>query len=184
MVQFLNFANDMTDKKWRIRPASMVDITAIMQILDCGRQKMRENGNTEQWTDGNPKQQLVENDIRMSNSYVVEEENGEIIATFAFIEGPDITYNNIYEGRWKENTLPYHVIHRMASLHGTHGVFKDILEYCFERCNNIRIDTHRQNSIMRNALSKYGFEYCGIIYLLDGAERLAYQQTRIESNNK
>ena len=184
MVQFLNFANDMTDKKWRIRPASMVDITAIMQILDCGRQKMRENGNTEQWTDGNPKQQLVENDIRMSNSYVVEEENGEIIATFAFIEGPDITYNNIYEGKWKENTLPYHVIHRMASLHGTHGVFKDILEYCFERCNNIRIDTHRQNSIMRNALSKYGFEYCGIIYLLDGAERLAYQQTRIESNNK
>jgi RimJ/RimL family protein N-acetyltransferase len=72
----------------------------------------------------------------------------------------------------------------MASLHGTHGVFKDILKYCFERCNNIRIDTHRQNSIMRNALSKYGFEYCGIIYLLDGAERLAYQQTRIESNNK
>lgn len=184
MVQFLNFANDMTDKKWRIRHASMVDITAIMQILDCGRQKMRENGNTEQWTDGNPKQQLVENDIRMGNSYVVEEDNGEIIATFAFIEGPDITYNNIYEGKWKENTLPYHVIHRMASLHGTHGVFKDILEYCFERCNNIRIDTHRQNSIMRNALSKYGFEYCGIIYLLDGAERLAYQQTRIESNNK
>lgn len=184
MVQFLNFANDMTDKKWRIRPANMADITAIMQILDCGRQKMRANGNTEQWTDGNPKLQLVENDIRMGNSYVVEEENGEIIATFAFIEGPDITYNNIYEGKWKENTLPYHVIHRMASLHGTHGVFKDILEYCFERCNNIRIDTHRQNSIMRNALSKYGFEYCGIIYLLDGAERLAYQQTRIESNNK
>lgn len=184
MVQFLNFANDMTDKKWRIRPASMVDITAIMQILDCGRQKMRANGNTEQWTDGNPKQQLVENDIRMGNSYVVEEDNGEIIATFAFIEGPDITYKNIYEGKWKENTLPYHVIHRMASLHGTHGVFKDILEYCFERCNNIRIDTHRQNSIMRNALSKYGFKYCGIIYLLDGAERLAYQQIRNQRKNK
>lgn len=183
MVQFLNFANDMTDKKWRIRSASMVDITAIMQILDCGRQKMRENGNTEQWTDGNPKQSLIEADINNGNSYILEEE-GKAVATFAFIEGPDITYNNIYEGEWKENTLPYHVIHRMASLHGTHGVFKDILEYCFERCNNIRIDTHRQNSIMRNALSKYGFEYCGIIYLLDGAERLAYQQTRIESNNK
>lgn len=183
MVQFLNFANDMTDKKWRIRPASMVDITAIMQILDCGRQKMRANGNLEQWTDGNPKQSLIEADINNGNSYILEEE-GKAVATFAFIECPDITYNNIYEGEWKENTLPYHVIHRMASLHGTHGVFKDILEYCFERCNNIRIDTHRQNSIMRNALSKYGFEYCGIIYLLDGAERLAYQQTRIESNNK
>ena len=144
---------------------------------------MRANGNMEQWTDGNPKQSLIEADINNGNSYILEEE-GKAVATFAFIEGPDITYNNIYEGKWKENTLPYHVIHRMASLHGTHGVFKDILEYCFERCNNIRIDTHRQNSIMRNALSKYGFEYCGIIYLLDGAERLAYQQTRIESNNK
>lgn len=184
MVQFLNFANDMTDKKWRIRSASMVDITAIMQILDCGRQKMRENGNTEQWTDGNPKQQLVENDIRMGNSYVVEEDNGEIIATFAFIEGSDPTYHNIYEGEWTDSTLPYHVIHRMASMHGVHGVFKHILDYSFGKTDNIRIDTHRQNFIMRNALSKYGFKYCGIIYLLDGAERLAYQQIRNQRKNK
>lgn len=173
----------MNTKHRTIKKSVVADIPVIMQMLECGRQKMRANGNMEQWTDGNPKQSLIEADINNGNSYILEEE-GKAVATFAFIEGPDITYNNIYEGEWKENTLPYHVIHRMASLHGTHGVFKDILKYCFERCNNIRIDTHRQNSIMRNALSKYGFEYCGIIYLLDGAERLAYQQTRIESNNK
>jgi RimJ/RimL family protein N-acetyltransferase len=173
----------MNTKHRTIKKSVVADIPVIMQLLECGRQKMRANGNLEQWTDGNPKQSLIEADINNGNSYILEED-GKTVATFAFIEGPDITYNNIYEGKWKENTLPYHVIHRMASLHGTHGVFKDILEYCFERCNNIRIDTHRQNSIMRNALSKYGFEYCGIIYLLDGAERLAYQQTRIESNNK
>lgn len=173
----------MNTKHRTIKKSVVADIPVIMQLLECGRQKMRANGNLEQWTDGNPKQSLIEADINNGNSYILEED-GKAIATFAFIEGPDITYNNIYEGKWKENTLPYHVIHRMASLHGTHGVFKDILKYCFERCNNIRIDTHRQNSIMRNALSKFGFEYCGIIYLLDGAERLAYQQTRIESNNK
>lgn len=173
----------MNTKHRTIKKSVVADIPVIMQLLECGRQKMRANGNLEQWTDGNPKQSLIEADINNGNSYILEED-GKAVATFAFIEGPDITYDNIYEGKWKENTLPYHVIHRMASLHGTHGVFKDILEYCFERCNNIRIDTHRQNSIMRNALSKYGFEYCGIIYLLDGAERLAYQQIRIESNNK
>lgn len=173
----------MNTKHRTIKKSVVADIPVIMQLLECGRQKMRADGNSEQWTNGNPRQSLIEDDIMKGNSYILEEE-GKAVATFAFIEGPDITYNNIYEGKWKENTLPYHVIHRMASLHGTHGVFKDILKYCFERCNNIRIDTHRQNSIMRNALSKYGFEYCGIIYLLDGAERLAYQQTRIESNNK
>ena len=173
----------MNTKHRTIKKSVVADIPVIMQLLECGRQKMRTDGNSEQWTNGNPKQSLIEADINKGNSYILEED-GKAVATFAFIEGPDITYNNIYEGEWKENTLPYHVIHRMASLHGTHGVFKDILEYCFERCNNIRIDTHRQHSIMRNALSKYGFKYCGIIYLLDGAERLAYQQTRIESNNK
>lgn len=165
----------MTDNKRSIRKSTLQDIPAIMHLLECGRQKMRQSGNMEQWTNGNPKQSLIEQDIRNGNSYVVEEENREIIATFAFIEGPDPTYHNIYEGEWTDSTLPYHVIHRMASVHGVHGVFKHILDYCFEKTDNIRIDTHRQNVIMRNALRKYGFQYCGIIYLLDGAERLAYQ---------
>jgi hypothetical protein len=34
---------------------------------------------------------------------------------------------------------------------------------------------------MRHALEKYGFCYCGIIYLQDGAERLAYQLVRQNS---
>lgn len=40
---------------------------------------------------------------------------------------------------------------------------------------NIRIDTHRDNRIMQHNILKYGFSYCGIIYLLSGDERLAYQ---------
>lgn len=167
----------MISEERKIRKSEMADIGCIMELLECGREKMRANGNMEQWTNGNPKRTLIEEDIRHGNSYVMEEE-GRIVATFAFIEGPDVTYNTIYEGQWVEDTRPYHVIHRMASRHGVHGVFKDVLTYCSERSVNIRIDTHRQNSIMRNALAKYGFTYCGIIYLLDGAERLAYQQLK------
>ena len=153
----------------------MADIGCIMDLLEMGRQKMRANGNMEQWTNGNPKQALVEEDIRNGNSYVMEED-GEVIATFAFIEGPDVTYKTIYEGEWMACEKPYHVVHRMASRHDVHGVFKDVLDFGFEKTDNIRIDTHRQNAIMRKALEKYGFTYCGIIYLLDGAERLAYQR--------
>ena len=153
----------------------MADIGCIMDLLEMGRQKMRANGNMEQWTNGNPKQALVEEDIRNGNSYVMEED-GVVIATFAFIEGPDVTYQTVYEGEWMAGEKPYHVVHRMASRHEVHGVFKDVLDFGFEKTDNIRIDTHRQNAIMRKALEKYGFTYCGIIYLLDGAERLAYQR--------
>lgn len=176
------FACDMVRVERRIRKSEMSDIGCIMELLEYGREKMRADGNMEQWTNGNPKQTLIEDDICQGNSYVMEEE-GRIVATFAFIEGPDVTYNTIYEGQWVEDTKPYHVIHRMASRHGVHGVFKEVLAYCFEKSANIRIDTHRQNSIMRSALDKYGFTYCGVIYLLDGAERLAYQQMKEISRN-
>lgn len=41
--------------------------------------------------------------------------------------------------------------------------------------NNIRIDTHRDNHVMRNAIAKEGFAYCGIIHCWNGDERVAYQ---------
>ena len=75
-----------------------------------------------------------------------------------------------------EDTLPYHVVHRIGSLPDAHGIFAYVMDWCFAHDPNIRIDTHRDNSIMRHCIEKYGFSYCGIIYLLDGAERLAYQK--------
>ena len=44
--------------------------------------------------------------------------------------------------------------------------------------DNIRIDTHKDNKIMQGLLERHGFSYCGIIYLLNGAPRLAYQRLR------
>ncbi len=64
----------------------------------------------------------------------------------------------------------------MASLPDAHGVMRDLLDYCLKLTSNIRIDTHRDNHIMQHCLSKAGFTYCGIILLLDGDERLAYQK--------
>ena len=41
---------------------------------------------------------------------------------------------------------------------------------------SIRIDTHRDNIPMQKMLNKNGFIYCGIIYLLDGKERFAFEK--------
>jgi hypothetical protein len=68
------------------------------------------------------------------------------------------------------------VIHTIASSMDSHGVFREIMDYSFSLCGNIRIDTHRDNHIMQGLLQRHGFSYCGIIYLLDGAERLAFQK--------
>ena len=48
----------------------------------------------------------------------------------------------------------------------------EVLAWSFSQIDNIRIDTHRDNKPMRHLLEKYGFTYCGIIYLLNGDERL------------
>ncbi|MBQ2360783.1 MAG: N-acetyltransferase [Prevotella sp.] len=159
-----------------IRQANEDDLPRILELIEYGRQKMRAVGNIEQWNNGNPTRDTLLQDIEDGNSYLVEDD-GIAVATFAFVEGPDITYEHIYDGCWLDEMGDYYVIHRLASAPNTHGIMKAVFDYCFTRTTNIRIDTHRQNVIMRNVLQKYGFCYCGIIYLLDGAERLAYQRT-------
>ena len=170
--------------KRTIRLASEDDLPRILELIEYGRQKMRAVGNMEQWTNGNPQPEVLLQDIQDGNSYIVEND-GLVVATFAFVEGPDETYTHIYNGQWLDELKDgqfadgmgeYYVIHRLASAPDTHGILKSVLDYCFHRTTNIRVDTHRQNVIMRSALVKYGFRYCGIIYLLDGAERLAYQR--------
>ena len=170
-----------------IRHATQEDMPRILELIECGRQKMRAVGNMAQWTNGDPQREVLIHDIEQGNSYLVEEA-GVAVATFAFVKGPDVTYEHIYEGRWLDETddfeqkgpeitkSDYYVIHRMASMPEVHGIMKTVLDFAFRKTSNLRIDTHRQNIIMRRALEKYGFRYCGIIYLLDGAERLAFQK--------
>lgn len=66
--------------------------------------------------------------------------------------------------------------HRIASYPDAHGIFGSIMDFCFSKDPNIRIDTHRDNTIMQHVMTKYGFTYCGIIYLASGDDRLAYQR--------
>lgn len=53
------------------------------------------------------------------------------------------------------------------------------MDYCNKHADNLRIDTHRNNSIMQHLIKKYGFDYCGIVHIIDldtDFERLAYQK--------
>ncbi|MBQ8051494.1 MAG: DUF488 family protein [Bacteroidaceae bacterium] len=158
-----------------IRKATIDDLPRILELRDLARGIMRRDGNLLQWPEGYPVDAAFRRDIDEGHSYVVKQ-GKELIATFAFIPGPDPTYSIIYDGQWLDDTSPYYVVHRIASTLDSHGVMDCLLQFCFSRTNNIRIDTHRDNHIMRRALQRHGFTYCGIIHLANGDERVAYQR--------
>lgn len=158
-----------------IRKATFEEVPLIMSIIDEARQTMIDNGNATQWPKGRPSQSVIEEDIKSETGYVMEED-GEVVAYFAFKPSPDPTYLTIYDGAWVEADSPYYVIHRVASRRSIHGVLRRVIDFGFTQIDNIRIDTHRDNTIMQHLLSKFGFSYCGIIHLLNGDERLAYQK--------
>ena len=165
----------MTPATYTFRQATMDDLPVILNLRDQAREIMRSYGNVNQWPEGYPAQEKFEKDIEQGCSYMVTDSSGAVVATFAFIPGPDITYKVIYDGQWL-NDQPYHVIHRIASTPDSHGVLDAVLDYCESIDPNIRIDTHADNSIMINGLKKRGYQYCGIIHLLNGDERLAFQK--------
>ena len=162
----------------KIRHATVADVDRIMQVLDAAKQVMRNAGNENQWINGYPTVDAVLSDIELQGGMVVEDD-GVVVAYFAFQPSPEPTYAAIYEGKWVDDTLPYHVVHRMGGVPTARGIFASAMDYCFEHDPNIRVDTHRDNKIMRHLFTKHGFRYCGIIYLLNGDERLAYQKCTI-----
>ena len=158
-----------------IREAGPTDMADIMKVMVAAKGIMRSSGNMHQWTDGYPSEAVILSDMEKNGGFVIED-NNEIVGYFAFLPSPEPTYLKIYEGEWLDDVQPYHVVHRIASYPDAHGIFSYIMDFCFSIDLNIRIDTHRDNTIMQHIVEKHGFTYCGIIYLASGDERLAYQR--------
>lgn len=158
-----------------IRKTLPQDIETVMAMYDYARSFMRANGNPNQWIDGYPSVEQIMQDLEEGHSYVCEDEEGNLTGTFCFMEGPDPTYHVIYEGEWLNNE-PYGVIHRITTNGKQKGVAATCLQWCYKRCSNVRVDTHRDNSVMQNILTKHGFSRCGIIHIRNGSERIAFQK--------
>ena len=145
----------------------------ILEVYAHAREFMAKNGNPTQWGDKYPSPELLEEDID-TNRLFVYMVNGRMQAVFAFILGPDPTYNVIEDGQWLNDTLPYGTIHRMASAGENRGIGKKVIEWCLEHCESLRADTHADNTYMQHTLEACGFVRCGTIYTEDGTPRWAY----------
>lgn len=167
-----------------IQPAKMSDIESIMPIFEYARKTMSGTGNPNQWETGYPSKDLIEHDIQNGNLYTIIDGN-EINGVFALIAGIEPTYSSI-DGKWL-NDEQYATIHRLASNGKTKGIFDTAVNYAKILYENLRIDTHEENKIMRYLIEKNKFKFCGTIYIekrFGGTEqdtrRLAYHWHRTQ----
>ena len=151
------------------------DIDIIMDVFDAAKRFMRKSGNDKQWIDGYPSRDLIFKNILDKSFYVCVSNENIIVGVFYYKVEYDITYAKIYDGNWL-NDDPYGVVHRIASNGMQKGIAALSLEWCLAKCKNIRVDTHRDNVVMQNVLKRNGYKYCGIIYVANGTERLAFQK--------
>ena len=163
-----------------IQKADKTNLEEILNIYKEAREYMALNGNKDQWGDNYPPRNLIEEDISTEKCYIAYDE--KICGVFYFAIENDPMYEVIKDGEWL-NDNNYAVVHRIAVSKNTHnkGIASQCIDYAVERCkqNNIfdlRMDTHKDNLPMQRFLEKKGFERCGIVFVEDGSQRIAYHK--------
>ena len=159
-----------------IRKAIKDDYIEAVRLLGCGRRNIAALG-IDQWQNGDPSESDIENDIQNGNLYVADE-NGKLLG-MCYIGFYESDYDYIYWGNFLEGE--YVVIHRVAvdTESRGKGVFTALVKNAEKIAKEngktqIRIDTHKGNSVMQKALKNNGFCRSGVIYLKNGDERVAF----------
>ena len=162
------------------RKTKQEDVPRIMEMIDQGKVYFKTQG-INQWQKGYPNEETIRQDIKGGKSYLLELE-GTIVATACLSFNDEKTYEKIYEGAWLSEDS-HGIIHRIAVAqeHKGQGVAGLLLEQLEILCRtegakSIKIDTHRDNHTMQRFLEKTGFSYCGIIFLQEGDERIAFEK--------
>ncbi|AQS92945.1 GNAT family N-acetyltransferase [Polaribacter sp. BM10] len=167
----------------KIRLSKIEDIPEIAIIIDDAKAYLKSQ-KIDQWQNGYPNAAQIENDIKKNESYVVVNDENQIMATSMFTLRKEPTYKDVIDGEWmvSENEK-YGVIHRMAikkefrkfgiATFMFHEFHLQLLE---KKVRSLKIDTHEDNLGMQSLLKKLGYKYCGIIYTNYNAKRLAFEK--------
>lgn len=161
----------------KLRLTTMQDLDAIMTIINQAKEYFKTH-DINQWQDGYPNEISIINDISRNEAYLLED-NGNVLATVMISTTVESNYNHI-DGKWLQDKK-YLVIHRIAIRNDQkgNGLAKIILDEAiklFPDIASIRMDTHDDNFSMQRFLTKYGFKYCGTIYLETKESRRAYEK--------
>ena len=167
----------------KIRLSTLEDIPRIMEIINDAKQLLA-SLQIDQWQNGYPNTEQIENDICNKESYVVVNDENQIMATTMFTLRKEPTYKKVIDGNWiVDENLPYGVIHRLAMAKEFRGL--GIAKFVFEELHqklqkqnikSLKIDTHEKNIGMQSLIKKMDYRYCGIIYTNYNAKRLAFEK--------
>ncbi len=166
----------------KIQLSTFEDIPAIIAIINDAKEYLASQ-KIDQWQNGYPNAEQVANDIKNNESYVVVNDENEIIATAMFTTNPEPTYK-IIDGNWNiDENEKYGVVHRMAikkefrkfglATFMFHEFQMQLLE---KKIKSLKIDTHEKNLGMQALIKKLGYTYCGIIYTNYHAKRVAFEK--------
>ncbi|QNM86493.1 GNAT family N-acetyltransferase [Polaribacter pectinis] len=166
----------------KIQLSTLDNVPAIMEIINDAKAYLLSQ-NIDQWQNGYPNAEQVENDIKNGESFVVVNDENQIMATSMFTTNKEPTYK-VIDGNWIINEdEKYGVIHRMAikkefrkfglATFMFHEFHMQLLE---NKVKSLKIDTHEENIGMQSLIKKLGYKYCGVIYTSYNAKRLAFEK--------
>jgi len=166
----------------KIKLSTLKEVPIILEIIEDAKTYLASQ-NIDQWQNGYPNAAQIENDILNGESFVVINDENQVMATSMFSTNKEPTYK-IIEGNWiiNEDEI-YGVIHRMAikkefRKFGLATLLFDEfhLQLVEKNIKSLKIDTHEDNLGMQSLIKKLGYTYCGIIYTNYGDKRLAFEK--------
>ena len=166
----------------KIRFSTLSDVTRILEIIDDAKALLK-SLDIDQWQNGYPNKEQIENDIANNESYVVFNDD-KIMGTTMFTTRKEPTYKKVIDGKWfiSEDDI-YGVIHRLAVSREARKkgvaqfIFNEIHQQLKEKnIQSLKIDTHEENLGMQALIKKMGYKYGGIIYTNYGDKRLAFEK--------
>lgn len=163
---------------YQFRKAQLSEIPSIWTILQQAIQRRKEDGSN-QWQDGYPNPEIIQNDIEKEHGYVLVD-NETIVGYCAILINDEPEYEKIV-GKWLTNH-DFVVFHRVAISQDYlgKGLAKIMMTYIeeFATKNNIysiKADTNFDNNAMMHLFEKQGYVYCGEVYFR-GSPRKAYEK--------
>lgn len=156
------------------RKAKKDDISIIWKIIQEAISR-RKNDGSDQWQDGYPNLEIIQQDISLEKGYVLEVEK-EIVGYIVLLINNEPAYEKI-DGKWL-TTGDFVVFHRIAvgEKHIQKGYAMQMMIEVERFANeqqlpSIKFDTNFDNQAMLRLAEKLNYTYCGEVMMRTGVRK-------------